>query len=90
MEREEAAFVSASATNISSGSGSEGATSDKVVSRFTASCPGGSLMNMAKLPTEILVAKGASVLAEVELLFSLVGPGTDFLIFLQGFKFASP
>jgi hypothetical protein len=63
---EEAALpIPAPATDVASGSGSRCATFDEVVSRFAASCPGGDLTNMAKLPTDILVAKGASVLAEV-------------------------
>ena len=62
-EKEEVAYIPAPAVDIPSRSGSGGATSDEVVSRFVASYPGGSLMNMAKLPTEILVAKGTSVLA---------------------------
>jgi hypothetical protein len=41
------------------------ATFDEVVSRFAATCPGGDLTDMAKLPTGILVTKGVSVLAEV-------------------------
>ncbi|KAI9166205.1 hypothetical protein LWI28_028000 [Acer negundo] len=45
----------------------KGAIHGEVVSRFITSCPGGSLMGMAKLPTEILVANGASVLAEARL-----------------------
>ena len=53
-------------------------------------------MNMAKLPTDILVAKGASVLAEVILLltshyfFLSFGKKLTYLLsfFLQGFKFA--
>ena len=92
-EKEEAAFISTPAVDIPSRSGSEGATSDEVVSRFVASCPGGSLMNMAKIPTEIPVAKGASVFAEVNFYFLLLFlffllAGTDSLFFLQGFKFA--
>ena len=70
-------FRSAPAVDIPSGSGSKGATFDEVVSRFVASRLGGGLMNMAKLPTEILVAKGASVLAEVNFYFILL-----FLFFL--------
>jgi hypothetical protein len=76
-EEEAAAPISAPAADVPSGSGSRGATFDEVVSRFAASCPGGGLMNMAKLPTDILVAKGASVLAEVNFYF--------FLLFLSFF-----
>ena len=61
----------AHAADVASGSGSRGATFDEVVSRFAASCPGGSLLDMAKLPTDILVTKGVSVLAEVSLHFFL-------------------
>ena len=53
------------AADVASRSGPRGATFDEVVSRFAASCLGGDLTNMAKLPIDILVAKGASVLAEV-------------------------
>ncbi|KAK4860049.1 hypothetical protein QYF36_016388 [Acer negundo] len=52
------------ATDIPSGSRSGSVTHDEVVSQFIASCPGESLMNMVKLPAEILAAKGASILAE--------------------------
>ena len=50
-------------------------------------------MNMAKLPTDILVAKGASVLAKVNFYFLsyysfFLLTSTNFLFFLQGFKFA--
>ncbi|KAK0578856.1 hypothetical protein LWI29_017343 [Acer saccharum] len=38
-----------------------------MVSWFTAACPGGSLENMASIPSDILVAKGASVLAGADL-----------------------
>ena len=65
-EKKEAAPISAPSVDIPSGSGLGGATHDEVVSRFVASCPEGSSMNMVKLPTEILVTKGASVLAEVK------------------------
>ena len=61
----------APAADVASGSGLRGATFDEVVSRFAASCPGGSLADMAKLPTDILVTKGASVLAEVNFNLSL-------------------
>ena len=61
----------APAADVASGSGFRGATFDEVVSRFAASCPGGSLIDMAKLPTDILVTKGVSVLAEVSLHFFL-------------------
>ena len=51
-------------------------------------------MNMVKLPTKILVAKGASVLAEVEFHSLFYYPFSSFwqvltlFFFLQGFKFA--
>ena len=67
LVEEAAIHTPAPAAYVASGSGSRGATFDEVVSRFAASCPGGSLMDMAKLPTDILVTKGASVLAEVNL-----------------------
>ena len=65
-KNEEAAPTSSPTVDIPSGSSSGGATYDEMVSRFIASYPGGSLMNMAKLPTEILATKGASVFAEVK------------------------
>ena len=72
MEEEGAVPISAPIVGIPTGSRSSGATLDEVVSRFAASCPGGDLMNMAKLPTDILVAKGASVLAEVMLILIFI------------------
>ncbi|KAI9192232.1 hypothetical protein LWI28_019823 [Acer negundo] len=60
----ETAPVSYSAVDVPSGLGSGDASHYEVVFRFKASCPGGSLMSMAKLPTKILAAKWASVLAE--------------------------
>ena len=69
LVEEVAIHISPPAADVASGSGSRGATFDEVVSRFVASCPGGDLTNMAKLPTDILVAKGASVLAEVKFFF---------------------
>ena len=71
-EEEGAVPTSVPIAGIPSGPGSSGATFDEVVSRFAASCPGGDLMNMAKLPTDILVAKGASVLAEVMLILIFI------------------
>ncbi|KAK4840475.1 hypothetical protein QYF36_009682 [Acer negundo] len=64
ITEKENAHVSYPATDVPLGSRLGGANHDEVVSRFKASCPGGSLMSMAKLHTEILAAKGASVLAE--------------------------
>ncbi|KAK4845220.1 hypothetical protein QYF36_002457 [Acer negundo] len=64
ISEKEAAHVCYPAIDVPLGSGSRGATHNEVVSRFRASCPGRSLVNMAKLPTEILAAKWASVLAK--------------------------
>ncbi|KAI9185282.1 hypothetical protein LWI28_005830 [Acer negundo] len=64
ITEKKAAPVSYPTADVPSRSGSGGATHDEVVSCFIASCPRGSLMSMAKLPTKILAAKGASVLAE--------------------------
>ena len=72
MEEEGAIPISVLTIGIPSGSESRGATFDEVVSQFAASCPGGDLTNMAKLPTDILVAKGASVLAEVMLILIFI------------------
>ena len=63
----DAAPTSSLTANIPSRSGLGDTTHDEVVSRFIASCPGGSLESMAKIPSKILTAKGTSVLAEVEL-----------------------
>ena len=69
---EEAAIhTPAPAADVASRSRPRGATFDEVLSRFAASCTGGSLLDMAKLPTDILVTKGVSVLAEVSLHFFL-------------------
>ena len=84
MEEEKAVFILAPAADIPSRSRSRGATSDEVVSRFVAFCPGGSLINMAKLPTEILVAKGASVLAEVNFYF------LSYYLFPSSWKLLTP
>ncbi|KAI9186208.1 hypothetical protein LWI28_014883 [Acer negundo] len=64
ITEKEAAPASYPAADVPLGSGSGGASHDEAVSQFVAFCPEGSLMNMAKLPIEILVTKGASVLAE--------------------------
>ena len=65
-EKEDVAPIFASPANVPSRSGLGGTIPDEVVSRFAASCPGGDLTNMAKLPTDILVTNGASVLAKID------------------------
>ena len=56
-------FHAASRFEVPLGTG--GNNQDKIVSRFAASCPGGSLEHMAGMPSDVLVSKGAAILAEV-------------------------
>ena len=65
-KKKDAALTSSQAANIPLGSGLRGVIHDEVLSRFITSYLEGSLASMAKIPSDILVAKGASVLAEVE------------------------
>ena len=64
--RKQRSFVSASA-DLPSGSGSKSCDQDEVIAHFVDACPGGSLANMAGLPSDVLVTKGAALLAEVGL-----------------------
>jgi hypothetical protein len=59
------AFHAASRFEIPLGSGTGGSDQDEIVSRFAASCPGGSLEHMAGMPSDVLVSKGVAILAEV-------------------------
>ena len=56
------------------GSGLGSSDQDELVSRFAAACPGGSLEHMAGVPSDILVSKGAAILAEVGLTLSFLCP----------------
>ena len=66
VKKKDVTPTSSLVADIPSGSGSRGVIHDEVVSRFIASCPRESLTSMAKIPSDIMVAKCASVLAEVE------------------------
>ena len=66
MEKEGiAASRAASYADLPSGSGPRDSDQDELVSRFAAACPEGSLENMAGVPSDILVTKGTTILAEV-------------------------
>ena len=71
--RKQRSSVSTSA-DLPSGSGSGSCDQDEVIARFVDACPGGSSANMAGLPSEVLVTKGAALLAEVR--------SIDFCLFL--------
>ena len=76
------AFHAASHFEIPLGSGTRGSDQDEIVSQFVASCPGGSLEHMAGMPSDVLVSKGAAILAEVR----KKEEGTTFLIFHLSFS----
>ena len=66
MEKETVpASHAASRFEVPLGSGTGGNDQNEIVSRFAASCPGGSLEHMAGLPSDVLVSKGTAILAEV-------------------------
>ena len=62
--RKQRSSISTSA-DLPSGSGSGSCDQDEVIARFVDACPGGSSANMAGLPSDVLVTKGAALLAEV-------------------------
>ena len=62
----------ASRSELPLGPGLGDSDQDEIISRFAASWPGGSLEHMAGVPFEILVSKGAAILAEVRLTLSFL------------------
>jgi hypothetical protein len=69
-----AASHSASRVELPTGSRSEDGDRGELVSRFAAACQGGSLEHMASAPSDVLVSKGAAILAEVRPILSSFYP----------------